>query len=267
MTYDLDAISLGAGVQSSAMYLQAVAGELEAEGDLVAIWADVQAEPPWVYEQLDYLERVGGHVIPIHRVTAGSLERNLYSGGEGRKGFAQIPAFIDGEHGRGMGRRQCTFQYKIRPIERACRDLLGLEPGQHAAGKYRVRQWIGISTDEAHRAKPSSVPWVERHYPLLFERPQRRGDLLRWMTDHGHPEPRASSCYFCPFHSDRDWILLRDDAPEQFAQAVQIDRDLRTGDREAVYLHSSLKPLDEVGFEHENQPDLWGNECEGACGV
>ena len=50
--FDLRAISLGAGVQSSAMYLMACEGEFGKLPD-VAIFADTQSEPPWVYEHLD----------------------------------------------------------------------------------------------------------------------------------------------------------------------------------------------------------------------
>jgi hypothetical protein len=273
--YDLDVLSLGAGVQSSAMLLQAHAGLLEHGSNLIAMWADVQAEPPWVYEQLDYLESIVGKEIPLHRVTAGSLEKNIYVGGQGRAGFAQIPTFLDGERGRGIGRRQCTSAFKVNPIQKACRELLGLKPRQRAAGRYRVRHWIGISTDEAHRAKPSPVSWIERHYPLLFERPQNRGELLAWMAANGHPEPSPSSCYFCPFHSDREWLALKDREPALFARAVQIDSDLRTGKvgmgknfRGEQYLHNSLLPLDQVEFRGQNQAGFhFGEECEGACGV
>lgn len=271
--FDLRAISLGAGVQSSAMYLMAATGVLTPRPN-VAIFADTQSEPPWVYEHLDFLERNFGHLIPIHRATSGSLEKNLYWGGEGRKGFAQIPAFLKGAERDGIGRRQCTFQYKIRPIERACRELLGLKKGQRAAGRYRVEQWIGISTDEAHRAKPSDVRWIERRYPLLFDHPMRRGECLQWVEKNGFPKPKKSSCFFCPYHHDREWLDLKRNAPELWERACQIDDDLRSGKMESAqemkgeqYLHAARVPLRVVALKNENQTDLWGNECEGVCGV
>ena len=207
-------------------------------------------------------------------MTEGSLEKNIYWGGEGRKGFAQIPAFLDGEKGKGIGRRQCTYQYKIKPIERACRELLGLKKGQRAAGKYLVEQWIGISTDEAHRAKPSDVKWVERRYPLLFDRPTRRGECIQWVESRGYPIPKKSSCFFCPYHHDREWLDLKKNAPDLFARAVKIDEDLRGGNmrcskglEKKQYLHPGCKPLGVTEFKDENQADLFGNECEGVCGV
>ena len=55
--------------------------------------------------------------------------------------------------------------------------------------------------------------------------------------------------------------------------AVRIDEAVRNGvrgTRERLYIHRSLKPLASVDFrqaEDFGQIDLFGNECEGLCGV
>ena len=38
-------------------------------------------------------------------------------------------------HGDGIGRRQCTEHYKIVPVRRKIRELLGLSRGQRVPGK------------------------------------------------------------------------------------------------------------------------------------
>ena len=44
-------------------------------------------------------------------------------------------------------------------------------------------------------------------------------------------------------------------------------RDLsQHGINDKIYLHPSLKPLDEVDF-NENQLEMFDNECEGHCGL
>lgn len=50
----LRVLSLGAGVQSSTLYLMACAGEFGEESPTVAIFADTQWEPPAVYEWLEW---------------------------------------------------------------------------------------------------------------------------------------------------------------------------------------------------------------------
>ena len=273
MGYDLRLISLGAGVQSSAMYLMACEGELTPMPD-AAIFADTQAEPPWVYEHLEFLETFA-HIIPIHRCTGGSIEKKLYWGRQnGGKGFVQIPAYLSGLDGRGIGPRQCTGEFKITPIQKEVRRLLGLSKGQRAAGKFKVEQWIGISLDEIQRAKPSDVSWIKRHYPLIFDRPTDRAECSHWIQQRGYPLPKKSSCYFCPYHDDKTWLDLKRSDPALFARAVQIDNDLRAGEMRCSdgltkqqFLHSGLKPLGETEFRDEDQLDLFTNECEGVCGV
>jgi hypothetical protein len=269
--FDLRVISLGAGIQSSCMVLKADQG-LFGEIPDAAIFADTQAEPPWVYEQVAYLERTLQE-IPIYRVTAGNLREDVLRSRDGRSRFAAIPLRVKGTDARdSMLRRQCTREYKIEPITRKIRELLGLTKGERVAGRYRVEQWIGISLDEVHRVKDSRYPWIKTRHPLVFDIPMRRGECAKWMEDRGHPLPKKSACAFCPYHDDRYWLRIRKDFPEVFADAVAFDREIRKGKlrgvKEDAYLHRSLKPLDQVEFNRNpNQRDFFDEECEGMCGL
>lgn len=66
---------------------------------------------------------------------------------------------------------------------------------------------------------------------------------------------------------------MRDNDDDAWADAVDLDRTIRTGIRcirGEVYLHRSAVPLDVVDLTTEadlGQLDLWPNECEGMCGV
>ena len=66
---------------------------------------------------------------------------------------------------------------------------------------------------------------------------------------------------------------MKNERPEEFADAVEFDKNIRTGSRnirDKLYLHRSCKPLDEVEFnkkENDKQLDMFNNECEGMCGV
>lgn len=271
--FDLRALSLGAGVQSTTVYLLAATGELGVKPD-VAIFADTQSEPPWVYEHLDWLDREFGSVIPIRRVSAGNLGADILGSQEGQR-FAAIPLRVRGHDGRpALLRRQCTREYKIDPIKQEVRTLLGLRPRQVAKGKFRVEEWVGISLDEAHRAKPSRYEWITTRWPLLDDEPMTRPQCISWLEAKGFPVPKKSSCVFCPFHDNRTWADLKKNHPDVFAEAVEFDHAIRSGKlrgvQEDAYLHRSLKPLDEIDFgdDTSNQLELdFGNECEGMCGV
>ena len=67
-------LNLGAGTQSSVLYLMIAGGELPAAE--VAIFADTGWEPPAVYEQLKWLEREGGGRLPVARVSAGNIRED-----------------------------------------------------------------------------------------------------------------------------------------------------------------------------------------------
>lgn len=259
-------ISLGAGVQSSTMALMAAHGEITPMPDC-AIFADTQAEPQSVYKWLDWLETQ--LPFPVYRVTKGPLAetatkvRKSAAGNNYTK--AALPAFIvDAEGRQGLMMRQCTSDFKIVPIQREIRRLRDSQ---------NVIQWIGISRDEAHRMKPARLSYVENRWPLI-EKYFTRNDCLDWMLVNGYPEPPRSSCVFCPYHSDNEWRRLINDEPDEFAKAVEFDKSYReaykgvTNFRGTAYLHRSCVPLGEVDFSKPSeQPGLFGNECEGVCGV
>ena len=266
-------LSLGAGVQSSTLALMCAHGEIEPPE--VAIFADTHWEPAAVYRWLDWLEPL--LPFPVHRVSGGNLRKEVVSMNKGRANFLRIPAFTSDENGKaGILRRQCTREYKIAPVQSEVRRLLGVEPGQRMPRDRRAVAMIGISADEPERAKPAREKWVTKAYPLLDLRMQR-GHCIKWMKDHGYPEPPRSACIGCPFHSNAEWRNLQRTDPAAFADAVVVDRLIRdstnAGVERPAFLHRSLKPLDTIDFSDmrdAGQMDLWGNwgnECEGMCGV
>ena len=271
--FDLRVISLGAGVQSSCMYLMADEG-LFGPVD-ISVFADTQCEPAHVYDQLSRLEELGS--IPIIRATAGSLLKSIEGAAKGEEGrFASVPFWVEGEDGReAPGHRQCTREYKIDVVKLAIRTHLGLKPGERMVGKYKVEEWVGISLDEVQRAKPSRYKWSTTRWPLLYDIPMRRQDCIDWMVDRGHPLPKKSACTFCPWRNIEEWRIMRDDDPTSFEEAVRIDHLIRErgpmkGMERLQYVHRSLRPLDEIVNDKsivDNQLDMFGNECEGMCGV
>lgn len=258
-------ISLGAGVQSSTMALMAAKGEIGPMPD-AAIFSDTGWEPKHVYEWLDYIE--SQLPFPLYRVSAGNLRNDILtrSNSTGQR-FAAVPWFMRLPNGKeAMGRRQCTAEYKLRPIQRKVVELM---EGKRPKGGAEV--WVGISTDEVIRMKDSRVQYIRNRWPLIEQR-MSRADCLRWFEKNGLQRPPKSSCIGCPFHSDAMWRDLKANYPEEFADAVAVDRAIRnqSGFKGEQFMHRSLKPLDEVDFRTDaeiGQADLFNNDCEGMCGV
>lgn len=257
-------LSLGAGVQSTTLLM------LSAEGRLpkldAAIFSDTQWEPKAVYTHLDRLEREIAQPagIPIYRVTTGNIRKDAL---DPEHRFASMPLFVKNQDGGdGMTRRQCSSEYKIKPIKRQVRTLLGYpHPAPVPRGWY-VEQWIGISKDEFGRAKDSDVLYARNTFPLLDmlggadgNAGWTRDDCRRYLTANGWGATPKSACIGCPFHGNRQWRDLRDNHPDEWADAVDFDRQIRSGNARGnangkpllgeAYLHVSRLPLDQAPID------------------
>lgn len=265
----LRVISLGAGVQSSVMALMAACQELGPMPD-AAIFADTQWEPAAVYEHLDWLEKV--LPFPVFRVTAGNIREDHIKGlnSTGQR-FASMPLYT--ETG-GMGRRQCTREYKIEPIVAKLRDLLGVEKGARVPKSVFVEQWHGISRDEMNRCKDARYGWITVRWPLI-EKGMTRRDCLKWFERRYPGRPLVkSACLGCPFHDNDTWREVRSD-PESWSDVVAFDRTIRSNNstlrqmREQQFLHRQRVPLEEADLstpEDRGQMSFL-DECDGICGT
>ena len=273
----INVISLGAGVQSSTMALMATAGEIDPMPDC-AIFADTGDEPSEVYTWLEWLEKQLS--FPVYHVSKGVLSEDLMklrtaekSGNKYISTCLPVHLMNDGGGQIGMQKRHCTSDYKIVPIQKKLRELVGLKRATKKT-PILVSQWIGISTDEAHRMKPNRQRWIKNRWPLVDMNMERR-HCLEWLEKTGFPRAPRSACVYCPYHSDQQWKRMKENDPEAFEFSVQLEKDYQktlsqtTLMSHAVpYLHRSRVPLDQVDFDPDkDQVDMFGNECEGLCGV
>ncbi|KQY78630.1 hypothetical protein ASD52_01930 [Ensifer sp. Root142] len=269
----LRVLSMGAGVQSTTLALMAAHGEIGPMPDC-AIFADGEAEPAGVYEQVRWLQSDNVLPFPIHTVTAGSLKKEIEDAAAGLNGMsARPPFFVKSSKGRlGQVNRQCTQDYKIDPIRKTQRELLGYRPRQRIPDA-QVEVWIGISTDEVVRAGASWENWSTNRYPLLEMRMSRQ-DCEAWLIKRGYPVPMKSACTFCPYRSDAEWRILRETDPAAFADACAIDaliRDMHQHGkiRGELFVHRSGRPLSEIDLttaEERGQGNLL-MVCEAGCGL
>ena len=345
-------LSLGAGVQSTAIALMAEQGllrwcDLDKGTDPkrhkawatdetpirfdAAVFADTGDEPRAVYDHLCWLaEQVSFPILircvhpkrnrifskltqigkptnfpllrrtirRLQKVRIGTLSYDLSNGTNGRGGrFAAIPAFTTTQEGvpGGKTRRQCTKEYKTEVIERTIRrDVLGLAPRQRIKRDIELHQHFGLSYDEPSRifgkgTKPGVKARVESgaygnklaHF-ALYDLYMIREIIVAWLAKQSipHKTPR-SACKYCPFKSNAEWVRMRDETPEEFAEAVAVDASLRTTGAvanrdmtQSMYVHRSCLPLDQAPIDEPEAKPKQGEinffseeECEGLCGV
>jgi len=266
----LRVVSFGAGVQSTTMLLMAAEGLIGPMPD-VAIFADTNDEPREVYQHLNRVRGMG-LPFPIEIVSAGSIREQVLSWtrGDRKNANGRPPLFVDTPGKRvSMTKRQCTQDWKIIPIERRVRELVGLKKGARGPTSPIVEQWIGISTDEAYRMKPARTRWIYKRHPLI-EADMNRRACVAFCEARGL-EPPKSACRMCTFHDDATWYRLKSNAPDDFEAACEVDDALRSGFstlRGTPYLHRSCQPLRDVDFASAlPDPIAWLGECDGICGV
>ena len=250
-------------MQSTALLL------LSAEGKLpkfdAAIFADTGWEPKDVYKHLDRLEKDIKEIsdIPIYRVSIGNIRNDMLN--DKPTSHGSMPLYTKKPAGKeGFTRRQCTDRYKIRPVQRQVRLLLGAQRAKDnrimTPPKGNVATMsIGISTDEFHRAKDSRVAYINHDFPLLDMR-WSRDDCLEYLESKGYGQTPKSSCIGCPFHSDSQWLEIKKN-PSEWENVVEFDEQIREKQTEAfmlksikypVYLHKSCKPLSEVDLNKKD---------------
>ena len=272
-------LSLGAGVQSSTMALMANEGAFGPLPDY-AIFADTGWEPKKVYEHLEWLKSQLKYTVIIckNHLKSGSIKEDIVNEISKEKGFLHIPFFAKNtETGKiGIGPRQCTRNYKITPINRKIRHLIGLKDRQRFPRSIWVEVWVGISTDEAMRMKPSREKWIKNIWPLIDKNMSRQA-CLDWYDGKNYRTPAKSSCIGCPYHDNTLWNEIKKESPEEFEEACKIDDMMRhSANNKNIerYLHRRGEPLRSIDFDKllqkkkkDDQLDLFNNECEGMCGV
>lgn len=249
-------LSLGWGVQSFTLTAMAALGEIDPID--VAIHSDTTHERQSTYafskKWTPWLVERGVNVVTVKPEYAETVNRF---------GGVMLPAFTRSDTGGGMLRRQCTDDWKRKPMRQY---LQTIRDGQV------VELLMGISLDEVQRMRESDVKYIVNSYPLIDLR-MTRAACVQWLQSHGLGVPTKSACVFCPFQSRREWRQVKDNKLD-WHKAVEVDEFIRkkrpTDDGGLLFVHPDMKPLTEVDMqtpEEKGQLSLWENECYGLCGV
>jgi len=244
-------LSLGWGTQSFTLAAMSALGQIRPFD--VIIHADTGFERKETYE---FIGKWGGWLLEkgANLVTVGEKDNDPIVGKA-----VLIPAYTLKSGKRGMIRRQCTRDWKVKPIRRY---LQANREGQ------RIELCIGISLDEFRRMKQSDVQYIVNNYPLIDLR-LTRADCVRWLQAEGLGIPPKSSCVFCPYHDKEAWLELLKSENGNKTQAMEVDQRIRNMRPPfALFIHPHCKPIEQVKYKvKEKQLSLWDNECTGMCGV
>jgi len=241
-------LSWGCGLQSTALAVMSMLGILPPLNAI--IHADTQWERQETVDSREWYTRwLEERGMEIHVVTIGNI-RHL-----GATAHIHMPLWTN--DGGPLG-RQCTREFKVRPIKRLIRELMGFHCSLPPHPKKdSVELWLGITTDEKTRANKSPVQFIKHRWPLL-EMAIERNALPDWFKKQGLPAPPKSACIGCPYRKASEWIKMREDAPHEWQDALAFDeqnrnnplaeRDGSTADE--LFVWREGEPLVEADLEY-----------------
>lgn len=257
----IEVLSYGGGVQSTALILMAIDGVIDPP-DLV-IFADTGSELPSTYATVEAVHALCDlHEIRFEIVKCRFGDTTDLPGShplhEWYLHYGRLPM---------VGQPRCTFNFKIYPVRRFIKTLV-----DQSMPKPWANSWLGITTDEAHRARESEILWCDSTYPLL-DLQMSRTACAEYISKH-YPEldVSKSGCFCCPYQSAKKWIKLKVEHPDLFdisrsmevaAQANGVKRGLWGARSILAFDHDTR--LSDFGFEM-GQPLYEDSECDsGGC--
>jgi len=245
--------SYGGGTQSIAIALLVATGKLPRPDLIVMADTSFEATETWEYTFAYVLPLLDSIGLTIELAPHELATVDDY----GHHGDLLIPAYT----ATGKLDTYCSSEWKKLVLRRYLRHK----------GITRCVTWLGMSTDEVERLKPSDVQWQASCWPLCglpreydYGVRMSRADCRKLILDSGWPEPPKSSCWKCPHRRNPQWQRLKMFYSRDFQRACQFDEQIRERDPlHAVYLHESRQPLAEVDFTRPDATTLFGEESGG----
>ena len=236
--------SYGGGVQSAAIAVLVLQGELPRPERIVMADTSREASATWTYLDAVVQPALAEVGLRVEIAPHGLATKGLLSA----DGKPLMPVYTRQTAGGRVGqmRNFCSGEWKRDVVRRYVRSL-GYGP-EGRSEKGPVVNWLGISRDEAGRMGGDRRKWIVTRWPLIFDQPTTRAECLELVAEAGWPRPPKSSCWCCPYRSDAQWRDLREAWPEDWARAKKLEAELRRRDS-GVYLHRSGVPLGEADLD------------------
>lgn len=225
-------LSFGGGVQTVAMCLLVLKGVLPRPDRIVCADTGREVQSTWDYLRDHIGPRLAEAGLAVEIAGHELATVDLYGG----NGDLLIPAYTTTGKLGGF----CSNEWKARVVHRYLKTQ----------GVASADQWIGFTLEERRRVPkvPEVGPW-RRSYPLL-DLMLTRSDCEKVILDAGLPLPSKSACFMCPHRDNAEWRHVRDNHPDQWQQAIEIDTEIREADeRGGLWLHVSRVPLAEADLE------------------
>ncbi|MDL2248159.1 hypothetical protein LJB89_00480 [Tyzzerella sp. OttesenSCG-928-J15] len=264
-------LSCGAGMQSTALALMACENKLKGmiHKDVpiydAIIFADLGAEPEWVYHQVNFIANACKQA-DIHFAV---LQKDLYNDyihkfGEAR--VVAVPFWSIAEDGtKAKMQRHCTLDYKILVIQKYVkREMLHFKQYQHLRPEdlFAHEMHLGFSYEEKKRSFTSKNNMFVNRYPLA-EMGWKREDTYKYVLETWGLETKASACIMCPFHRNYFFKHLKENYPDtDYKKLLELDQLLaekqhKTTIRSQLFISRSRKRICELTDDDCNDAETF----------
>lgn len=220
----------------------------------IIVMADTGRENPSTWEYLNnvitpYLAEHGMKVeIAGHELAKVDLR--------GHNGDLLLPVYTQ----TGKFKAFCSGEWKRDVVSRYLRSK-GITGGI---------KWLGLAFDEKRRWTrlhgKVDGKW-KTHCPLVDLMIDTQ-TCLSVIKAAGLPQPHHSSCWMCPHKRNAEWRNIRDNYPEEWQKAIELDEKIREEDREkAIWLHHSKVPLAMANIDVDESKKVVEQCTLGTCFV
>lgn len=258
----LTVLSFSGGKQSSALLWMLILDVIERPKDLVVLTADPGMENKFTYKYIDMMfDKASKAGIECIKVVGPNLYEDMINlKSTNKKRFDTPKYFVDKGDGKFATLKQgCTQVYKIFPMDRELRRILesrfSIPRNRKRLGNNLVEKWIGFTISEVERVKPSPRKYWYFRYPLI-EMKITNQNVLDFYEKYNLPIPPRSVCNACFANGLNTLKEMRDNRPEDWQQAVNVDNSVRDwsqiGVKYPVYVSHTILPLetlDKVDFD------------------
>lgn len=244
--------SYGGGRQSVALILCMIEGRIPWPDHIIMADTGRENETTWKYHNQIIAPLLAQYSRHVEIAGPAYCSVGLHS----THGSLLIPVYSEP---RGKYSTWCSSEWKRRTRDRYMKAM-GIKPKE---------MWLGLGYEEDRRWKKTHMSYQGKclvRCPMV-DLQMTTAEGLALIAKHGLPLPTHSSCYMCPQKSNAEWIELKNNSPEQWAQAVALDAELREESIEdgkgPIYLHYNRKPLPIAIAEAEDNAIPRRCESEG----
>ena len=204
----------GGGRQTVAMCIMIAKGVLP-RPDII-VMADTGRENPMTWDYLEtytqpLMEAIGLEIqVAPHSLATVDLHAH--------NGDLLLPVYTQ----TGKLSPFCSGEWKRDVCERYARNK----------GINRGISWLGLGFDERRRWSRSRGT-VRHNWTTecpLVDRQITTAMCLHIIENFGWPQPHVSSCWMCPHKQNHEWRYIRDNHPELWRKAIEIDEEERAAD-------------------------------------